>query len=177
MSWHNRQWQPMHPGGLRSEERSILRKILHESYRRNVDPNLEFVKILTVLFVLWNAIFCLSLYSVEKYIYDPTRFRLFLFLVSHWSHGVMVSTLDFESSDPSSNLGGTWLIFFYQLEYYSSLWKFNWKVLEIINLYQLVFCHTFFVASRTCEIPRSVIRILMIFFFFFFFFSRATHCN
>ena len=24
-------------------------------------------------------------------------------------HGVMVSTLDFESSDPSSNLGGTWL--------------------------------------------------------------------
>ena len=24
------------------------------------------------------------------------------------SHGVMVSTLDFESSDPSSNLGGTW---------------------------------------------------------------------
>ena len=23
------------------------------------------------------------------------------------SHGVMVSTLDFESSDPSSNLGGT----------------------------------------------------------------------
>ena len=25
-------------------------------------------------------------------------------------HGVMVSTLDFESSDPSSNLGGTFLI-------------------------------------------------------------------
>ena len=24
------------------------------------------------------------------------------------SHGVMVSTLDFESSDPSSNLGGTY---------------------------------------------------------------------
>ena len=24
------------------------------------------------------------------------------------SHGVMVSTLDFESSDPSSNLGRTW---------------------------------------------------------------------
>ena len=27
------------------------------------------------------------------------------------SHGVMVSTLDSESSDPSSNLGGTYLIF------------------------------------------------------------------
>ena len=26
----------------------------------------------------------------------------------HRSHGVMVSTLDFESSDPSSNLGGTY---------------------------------------------------------------------
>ena len=28
-------------------------------------------------------------------------------IVDRWSHGVMVSTLDFESSDPSSNLGGT----------------------------------------------------------------------
>ena len=28
-------------------------------------------------------------------------------IVIIWSHGVMVSTLDFESSDPSSNLGGT----------------------------------------------------------------------
>ena len=26
----------------------------------------------------------------------------------HWFYGVMVSTLDFESSDPSSNLGRTW---------------------------------------------------------------------
>ena len=28
--------------------------------------------------------------------------------LSAGSHGVMVSTLDFESSDPSSNLGGTY---------------------------------------------------------------------
>ena len=28
----------------------------------------------------------------------------------HWFYGVMVSTLDFESSDPSSNLGRTWSI-------------------------------------------------------------------
>ena len=36
------------------------------------------------------------------------------------SYGVMVSTLDFESSDPSSNLGKTSQIFFYQtiLKYY-----------------------------------------------------------
>lgn len=26
-----------------------------------------------------------------------------------WSHGVMVSTLNSESSDPSSNLSGTWV--------------------------------------------------------------------
>lgn len=31
------------------------------------------------------------------------------------SHGVMVSTLDFESSDPSSNLGGTLIFIFYLL--------------------------------------------------------------
>ncbi|GIX90166.1 hypothetical protein CEXT_791291 [Caerostris extrusa] len=31
-------------------------------------------------------------------------------------HGVMVSTLDFESSDPSSNLGGTFFIFLYVLK-------------------------------------------------------------
>ena len=30
------------------------------------------------------------------------------FVCQSRSHGVMVSTLDFESSDPSSNLGGTW---------------------------------------------------------------------
>ena len=29
-----------------------------------------------------------------------------------WSHGVMVSTLDFESNDPSSSLGGTCFFFF-----------------------------------------------------------------
>ena len=28
-----------------------------------------------------------------------------------WFHGVMVSTQDFESCDPSSNLGGTWNLF------------------------------------------------------------------
>ena len=33
-------------------------------------------------------------------------------LSSTWSRGVMVSTLDSESSDPSSNLGGTWGISF-----------------------------------------------------------------
>ena len=33
-----------------------------------------------------------------------------MFLSLHRLRGVMVSTLDFESSDPSSNLGGTFLL-------------------------------------------------------------------
>ena len=32
---------------------------------------------------------------------------IFTIFTPCWSHGVMVSTLDSESSDPSSNLGGT----------------------------------------------------------------------
>ena len=39
-------------------------------------------------------------------VFQVWRFLWFLF-ASVRSHGVMVSTLDFESSDPSSNLGGT----------------------------------------------------------------------
>ena len=30
--------------------------------------------------------------------------------LDNWFYGVMVSTLDFESSDPSSNLGRTWCL-------------------------------------------------------------------
>ena len=40
----------------------------------------------------------------------------------HGSHGVMVSTLDSESSDPSSSLGGTWGIF-YNLTFYYDIFK------------------------------------------------------
>ena len=50
-----------------------------------------------------QALLCLSLTSI-------LIFGLDTFSHSNriGSHGVMVSTLDFESSDPSSNLGGTW---------------------------------------------------------------------
>ena len=37
----------------------------------------------------------------------PLSYKINSLLVNVWSHGVMVSTLDFESSDPSSNLGET----------------------------------------------------------------------
>ena len=47
---------------------------------------------------------------------------------SKGSHGVMVSTLDFESSDPSSNLGGTFIhkIFFVPL-------KGNWEKMTLLK--------------------------------------------
>ena len=45
---------------------------------------------------------------------DPEIMRVFVYFIANSqavtqarSHGVMVSTLDSESSDPSSNLGGT----------------------------------------------------------------------
>ena len=43
------------------------------------------------------------------FIKNDTKMIALFFLPSLYtgSHGVMVSTLDFESSDPSSNLGGT----------------------------------------------------------------------
>ena len=39
------------------------------------------------------------------------------------SHGVMVSTLDFESSDPSSNLGGTYILFLVRIFFIKSQYK------------------------------------------------------
>ena len=42
-------------------------------------------------------------------------------VATRWSHGVMVSTLDSESSDPNSNLGGTFLpySYFYFIFYFA----------------------------------------------------------
>ena len=60
-----------------------------------------------------------------------------------WSHGVMVSTQDSESCNPSSNLGGTSflvyqqfrffdLICLYCLRNYSEFWTFQ-KIKEVIR--------------------------------------------
>ena len=46
--------------------------------------------------------------GVFEYVYEQ-----FTSHVTERSHGVMVSTLDSESSDPSSNLGGTCYFFLY----------------------------------------------------------------
>ena len=45
-----------------------------------------------------------------------------------WSHGVMVSTLDFESNDPSSSLGGTSFSFAF-----SKMSLFNFFQLQLLN--------------------------------------------
>ena len=55
----------------------------------------------------WNSCFSLSTWRLL----DGQRSDKLL-LAHTRSHGVMVSTLDSESSDPSSNLGGTFLPFF-----------------------------------------------------------------
>ena len=54
-------------------------------------------------------VFFLFKCHVTFYLHTFVMFNLFLFITVPpvGSHGVMVSTLDSESSDPSSNLGGT----------------------------------------------------------------------
>ena len=54
-------------------------------------------------------VFFLFKCHVTFYLHTFVLFNLFLFITVPpvGSHGVMVSTLDSESSDPSSNLGGT----------------------------------------------------------------------
>ena len=53
-------------------------------------------------------------------------------VVFYWSHGVMVSTLDFESSDPSSSLVGT-LYPFSLVLYYGSL--FAHLIFTLLRMY------------------------------------------
>ena len=48
---------------------------------------------------------CLSVRKLARTGIEPATLALLARLA--WFHGVMVSTLDSESSDPSSNLGGT----------------------------------------------------------------------
>ena len=55
-------------------------------------------------------VLCKFCYIFKKQMGEVNRghlLEMFIIVSPVWSHGVMVSTLDFESSDPSSNLGGT----------------------------------------------------------------------
>ena len=61
--------------------------------------------------------------SISQYLFDLHFYQIFLC----GSHGVMVSTLDSESSDPSSNLGGT-------LVWYVS---FTEKLFFLLNFYEI----------------------------------------
>ena len=57
---------------------------------------------------------------MQLYIHIYQSLKFYLEIEMTWnnsgsckrSHGVMVSTLDSESSDPSSNLGGTFFLFY-----------------------------------------------------------------
>lgn len=42
---------------------------------------------------------------------NPTVLSVYKTHIAYGFHGVMVSTLDSESSDPSSNLGGTFSVY------------------------------------------------------------------
>lgn len=59
---------------------------------------------------LQKAMLCLSYWQFRPWINLKVQVQslLPLFDADRRFHGVMVSTLDSESSDPSSNLGGTW---------------------------------------------------------------------
>ena len=63
--------------------------------------------------------------------HSELKFVNFLGIFKSGSHGVMVSTLDFESSDPSSNLGGTLFYFVYSCS--------TNTILHIIVFYLFVF--------------------------------------
>ena len=74
-------------------------------------------------------------------------FLLLLTLMTHieevGSYGVMVSTLDFESSDPSSNLGGTSKILFSFLE------------IEFSKYFFLIFCKFKFISQSVKKITMT----------------------
>ena len=55
------------------------------------------------------------------------------------SHGVMVSTLDFESSDPSSNLGGTY--FYFSIFLFLLIFLLQLSIFLLLNFYFTVFRH------------------------------------
>ena len=75
-------------------------------------------------------VFFLFKCHVTFYLHTFVMFNLFLFITVPpvGSHGVMVSTLDSESSDPSSNLGGT-------LIWYASV--IGKRIFFLLNFYEI----------------------------------------
>ena len=58
---------------------------------------------------------CIALLFVNKIRENSLKMRFVervMVRIINWSYGVMVSTLDFESNNPSSILGRTFLFFF-----------------------------------------------------------------
>ena len=78
------------------------------------------------------------------------------------SHGVMVSTLDFESSDPSSNLGGTY--FYFSIFLFLLIFLLQLSIFLLLNFYFTVFRHKsnellintifYFILIKSGRLPR-----------------------
>ena len=67
---------------------------------------------------------------------------IYVFQIVSWSDGVMVSTWDSESQDPSSNLGRTFFFFFF----------FLFIIIIMIFFYSFCFCYFFFFFnSAVCD--------------------------
>ena len=108
-----------------------LHQLTTGSPRENV-INENFIHLVQVQIVISIT----RLFDVPKHFpYNPLQFSMPFWPVDYcndkndyWcklttrSYGVMVSTLDSESSDPSSNLGGTYLTFFVRNKRRPYLW-------------------------------------------------------
>ena len=84
--------------------------------------------------------------------------------MSHRSHGVMVSTLDSESSDPSSNLGGTSVC---------CLWWF-WRDIDAASEFSMTilsFRAAFFSISFKASLIATSSAVIMLLLFVIFLFS------
>ena len=68
------------------------------------------------------------------------RFLFWTIFSKKRSHGVMVSTLDFESSDPSSNLGGTFIFDMPSNSFLQNLMKSQTCLQFYINTWHSTFC-------------------------------------
>ena len=71
--------------------------------------------------------------SCNKVYFEINLLGKFLQLSCARSHGVMVSTLDFESSDPSSNLGGTWWEYICYPNSPRTFWYTGLFIISVIN--------------------------------------------
>ena len=104
----------------------------------------------SLIFQTWNKTNVKSAFTAEfafaQLLRECQKNKLRVAISLNRSHGVMVSTLDFESSDPSSNLGGTFnFIYTHLISSAMQLgrWKTNW--IDGRNIFRSKKKHFFFI--------------------------------